>query len=357
MDVRAVKTEHAGIQLEAHDNVLTLSATDGTQFIKTDCDAMVLDPGKVIVPVVFAELVAKFKNEDTMLVLEGNTLKIENAVPQSRKKSSKSSLAIIPGEIRDMTLPEGTSTELTLDSGVFVRELSKVSFAASRDENRQTLTGVCLASTDSGIDIVALDGYVLSKTSMSVPGMESVPKTTWIMPAKTVKMLSRLKRDGEEAKLRLTDKALSFSCGGYSYFTTLLSGQYVNYEKIIRPESPITASLLRDDLINALVLGNVVAVEGKNAITLTFDSENMLISSNSQIGSSESAVPCSLDGADQFKVSVNPNYLMSVIKSFDDDELVMEMDKPTNAVIFTNGVAGRVCLVLPVRTLGASDAA
>ena len=79
-----------------------------------------------------------------------------------------------------------------------VQALDQVTFAASSDENRPTLTGVEVTLQPDMVQMAATDGYRLSVRTLDIEG--GPEKTTVIVPAKSLGEVARISADADEAQ-------------------------------------------------------------------------------------------------------------------------------------------------------------
>ena len=86
-----------------------------------------------------------------------------------------------------------------------------------------------------------------------------------------------------------------------------------------------------------------------NLIKLDVQEDILIITSNSQLGKVREEVAISLQG-EGVQIAFNSRYLLDVLKSMEEDEIVMEMSSGlTHCVIKGKNMNNSKYLVLPVR--------
>ena len=88
-----------------------------------------------------------------------------------------------------------------------------------------------------------------------------------------------------------------------------------------------------------------------NLIKLDIQEENMIITSNSQLGKVREELNINLQGG-EIQIAFNSKYLLDVLKNIEDDEVKLEMTSGVSpCVIKCKNTDNSKYLVLPVRLL------
>lgn len=88
-----------------------------------------------------------------------------------------------------------------------------------------------------------------------------------------------------------------------------------------------------------------------NLIKLDLHQDNLVITSNSQLGKVRDEISIKLQG-DEIEIAFNSKYLLDVLKNMEDNEVVMKMTSGISpCVIEENSNENAKYLVLPVRLM------
>ena len=89
----------------------------------------------------------------------------------------------------------------------------------------------------------------------------------------------------------------------------------------------------------------------KNLIKLDIQQDNLIISSNSQLGKVREEISMKLQG-DEIQIAFNSRYLLDVLKNMEEDEVVLKMTSSISpCVIEEKNNENAKYLVLPVRLM------
>ena len=147
--------------------------------------------------------------------------------------------------------------------------MNQVSFAMGVNDQRAVLNGTFFKINDDTLMMVSCDSFKLAKCTRKT---ELVNKNTngnahldyrFIVPTKTVNELNRLICDDEEAMMQIfvTRKHIVFLIGELTFFSRLVDGDYIDYDRIIMNNHKIKVRLNQRELIAALERAALVTEE------------------------------------------------------------------------------------------------
>ena len=310
------------VQIEAKDKQLFLTTTDLDISIRSSVPCEVIEEGSTTLP-------AKLLVNAISKAVEG-PIEIEIDPNDRAQISAGSALFKLSGmAVADFpTLPsDSNSFEYTLPQNVLRDMLHKTSYAASQDDTRKTLKGVLMSFADAKLTMVATDGrrLALAECDVDFPPEE---KRDIILPSKVVAELQRsLSNDGSEARISIEKTQISFKLGDDTrLYSKLLDEIYPNYRQVIPGELNERVVIDRQLLLSALDRVSVMTMDESNSVKLTFDSNELTVSSaTSEAGSARDMVPVKYGGP-HIDIVFNPNYVMDPLKTIDDDEVTIEMN-------------------------------
>jgi DNA polymerase-3 subunit beta len=243
--------------------------------------------------------------------------------------------------------------------------ISKVTYAMGVNDQRQVLNGAFFRVTADRLLVVACDSFKLARCSCatevrSLPESEGEVKYQYIVPQKTVSELLRMLPDGEDdrAVIHLSRKNMICSFEGLTFFSRLIEGEYIDFDRIIIKNHKISVTVDRNRLLAALERAAIVTEEkvaGSTRTPLRFTVEGDLLKLNAQssVGVSYDEVECAHEGED-IVISFNNRNLIDSVRSCSGDMIRIELSTPLysiNIVPLDPGEGNEdLFFMMPVRT-------
>ena len=354
-----------GILIEARmPDTCVLTTFDLEKGVRICVEAKVIEEGSYIINA------QKFNQ--TLRVMDGEeiTLTVDEKLVASIV-SGKSSHKMIALPASDFpSIPDLVSDRsFIISQSVVKKMLSQVAFAMGNNDQRQVLNGTFVKIDDDSITTVACDSFKLAKCRRRT---ELANKNTngnahldyaFIVPSKTVADLQRLLEDDDEAltQIYVTRKHIVFVIGEITFFSRLVDGQYIDYNRIIVTNHPINTVADKGALLSsleraALITEEKIAGSVRAHVKLDFSEDILRISAISAAGSTYDEVSIDHTG-DDLVIAFNNRFLIDGVRSCDSDRIRMTMSTPLGSMNITpeendyeqNG-AEELFMLLPVRT-------
>ena len=351
---RPIKQVYDGVLVETDEDSLVLTCTDGEISIKAKVSAMVEEEGCAVLP---AKLFAEMMRKQPVGEVDVRVDEHQRATIKSR--GSHTSMACMAAEdfpdIRDIS----GENHIVLPCNQLKNAVSKVLFAVSTDESRKILTGILMEVYPTETLLVGLDGFRLAlqrieKENATVSGAnKNVVKA--VAPGRVLGEVSKMLPDtDDDAQITFNSSHIMYSFGAVRVYATLLTGEFIDYQKIL-PSSWTTEALVNRSLFfDAIDRCSLMAREGKNNLVyLHLKQEGpMEMTANAERGDVHEEMDVGFEG-NELSIAFNSRYLTDIIHNIDDDQLRMCfnssvspcMIKPMEGDAFT-------FLVLPVRIFG-----
>ncbi len=322
-----------GIKIEANfPDTCTMTTYDLQKGVKITVEAKVLEEGSVIV--------SGQKFIQTLRVMDGEeiTFTVDDKMAATIVSGRSSHKMIAIDGNKFPKTPDLTSDRSFIVGQAILRKMiSKVDFAMGTKDQRVILNGAFFKITDDSITVVACDSYKLAKCRTKA---ELVNKNTngnahleysFIIPVKTVNELFKLLEDDEEAltQIFVTRKYIVFLIGEITFFSRLVEGDYLEYDKIIVKNQKIKVKVVKKELLSALERAALITEERvagtvRSHVKLNIEGANLKISAESTIGSTYEEIPVEQEG-DDLLIAFNNRYLMDSIKACDGETVVLAM--------------------------------
>ena len=344
---RPAKEAFSYILVEANDDGVSASATDGMMYMtanmpnaRADENGLCVLDGKLL-----AEIIRKQPGNEITL-----TANEKNATIKSGKAKTQMSLK----DASDFPDPLPISTKCkgaTLPQASLRSCVEYVEFAASTDETRKVLTGILVEITAGRLRAVALDGFrmALRDAPCSYDGEDLKA----LIPHDSAAELSRLmNQTGDDTvDLRMDDQHLHVWTRECAFSTVLLSGEYIDYNRVIPAERKTAYLIDAKALRNSVERSQIIARSGlKNLIHFHIGEDAVSVSANAAEGSAVEDVACQTQG-EPLDIAFDGRLLLDALKMESGEVEVTCNGSVSPAVIRTPGKTDRLQIVLPVRVL------
>lgn len=338
-----------GVLLESTQKGLKLTCTDGNLTINTYIDANIKDEGSIVLP---GKLLTEFIRKFSIGNVEIKTN--HNFAATIKCQKNKTTISGKPSDEFPSSHELEDEYSIILPQNKLKNMLSKVIFSIAADDNRQILTGCYLEIKPDEIIAVALDGFrlALHRYKKNVSDFNDKKINSAIIPGKAAQELARILEDKEEdVTLTLEKSYLKASFGKTELKTTLISGEYIDFEKIL-PESFSTSIKVKNEsIIESIERASLMAREGKNNLIHLNISDGLLtITSNAELGDVYEEVTIDLVGKD-IKIAFNSRYISEAIRNIDEEEFMLSFNNSISPCVI-KPLKGEeyLYLILPVRT-------
>lgn len=215
-------------------------------------------------------------------------------------------------------------------------------FAASKEESRPTFQGVLFSIDGDRLNLVAADGFRLSKTSL---GAEVDHASRLLIPAVSLAKLKDIIGESDQLiKVSVPDsvRAVAFTGEDFRLVTQLIDGEFPDYTRIIPAGFKTTATLETKVFSNAVKLANLFARDSANIAVLRIEPPQngdgfgrLTISGDSaEIGNSQSSLDISVEG-DPIEIAFNALYLQDVLSALDSPVVQLKTKHPGQPGLLT----------------------
>jgi DNA polymerase III subunit beta len=297
---------------EAGDNVVTITATDLDQSLRTSCVAKVKKPGACTVPARrLYDYVKLLPDGDISIrLMENHWVQIRSG--RSNTKMVGMARANFP---QVPTFPEVGAVKLAI--ATLKQLIAKTIFSISNEESRYTLNGALLVMKAESLTMVATDGHRLAHIEKTGETVDVTGEKRTLVPRKALGELLSLLAATEDEHLWFAEDetTLYFKVGGRVLTSRKLTGQFPNYEAVMPRDNNKFAVVRAEELAAAIQRVAQFADERSGAVKMKLEQNELKISSSStDAGESEDTIetPYSFD---PLGVGFNSGYLLDFLKA------------------------------------------
>lgn len=214
-----------------------------------------------------------------------------------------------------------------IGQGVIKELINKVSFAMGVNDARTVLNGCYFEVEEGKMIAVACDSFRLAKCEKFVDientGTGTVRHLAYafIIPNKSIGELQRILSDGDDKKVKVfvTHRNIIFNLGDMIFFTRVVDGYYIDYEKVIVKNHKIFVDVNREMLLSALERACLITEERivgmvRANVKLDISSGLLKILANSSAGSTYDEIEVAHEGEDLF-IAFNNKYLIDCVRA------------------------------------------
>lgn len=334
-----------GIYLSARDGMLTLIGSDIEVSIETKIDANIIEEGEIVIDSrLFGEIIRKLPNDQVQITEIGN-----NTIEILCQKSTVQLIHLNADEYPSLpTVDE--DVVLSISQKNLKNMIKSTIFAISQDDTRPILTGVLFEIKDKKLNLVALDGYRVAFRSEDI---DCENNKEAVIPGKTLNEISKILNDSDnDVQITFTKNHILFNFGNTKVISRLLEGEFIKYSSIIPQEYNLKVLVKRESILSCVERASLMAKDGNtNLVKLDIEGDNMVVTSNSQLGKAREEVNIILQG-EGLKIAFNSKYLIDVFKIMEEDEIVLEFTSSITPCVVKNKEKDNCTyLLLPVRLL------
>jgi DNA polymerase-3 subunit beta len=329
------------LYLEAQGDTLRLVGSDLEQWVECRIPALVGEDGATTLP---ARLLT-----DLVGSLGGEELNIESGERHQAILTSGDSryqLLGLPAE-EYPPIPEIESpSELALPAKHFLEMVGSVEFAVSKEEARQTLTGIRMEFEGDTLRLVATDTHRLAVRTARIDSGAGEP-TSAIVPLKAIQLVHKIPTS-DTITLRLGMHRAAFLGENAAVYTQLIEGQYPNYQRVIPQSYTRKWTLIAQDFRNALRRAYLVARSNSNKVYLRTDGEKLVISAQGDVGEATERVDLIREG-DDLEIAFNARYILDVLEVVKSEGVVIELTEALRPAVFKPAETDDyLCVIMPM---------
>ena len=229
----------------------------------------------------------------------------------------------------------------TVFSDVLRRTIGKVIHSVAEIDSRPMLCGAYFRVQENRLEVVSCDSFTLSKCSIACEihdvGTVKAVGSAFNIPGHALNEMVRLLPDKKvDVSVQIARKHAIFILGDMLFFTRLIDGEYIDYQRIIPKDNPICVKVERDRLLGALERSNLVAEEKiqgavRSYVKIILDGDEMTVTSSSVNGRVKDDISCDHEGED-LEIAFNCKYLLNCVRAADADGLLLTLKSPTQSI-------------------------
>jgi len=322
------------ILLATDSGRLKISATNLDLGINYWIGAKIEEEGSVTVP----------SHEITEFISYLSTGKIDISLNSTllniKSQKAESDFAITPSTDFPTINSIDTKNTFEINFSEIMDALNQITFSAATDDSRPVLTGILCNFSPTSLTFVATDGFRLSIKEVKLSSPIKIPNgkenLTFLIPAKTLTEVTKLSKIDSKIKVGVTvdEHQIIFILDDLELISSLLDGQYPEYQKIIPDSFTTTIFVNKDELSQAIKLASVFASQSANVVKFLIKSDSIEISANApQLGKNKISLDAKING-DPLEIAFNFKFISDFISTTKGKELVIKLNENLTPGLF-----------------------
>lgn len=221
--------------------------------------------------------------------------------------------------------------------------IGKVSHAIGVNDQRPVLNGCYFRIEGNRMLAVACDSFKLAKCAVrtdlenkNTDGSEL--NFSFNIPVRTVTEIEKMLSDKDEDKVRVyvSRKNIVLEFEDRTFFSRLIDGEYIDYDRIILKNHTITVRVGKDALVSALERAALVTEERiagslRSYVKLNLEGDRLKISAVSTMGSTYEELEVEHEGGD-LVIAFNNRYLIDSVQASGADRVKISMSSPLSSI-------------------------
>ncbi len=335
---------YEGVLLKAFGDTLTVIACESSMGLIAELPADIKEEGSIVLPAkLFTDMIRSMPDQGVTIASS------DSLITSVTAGSSDFSIPGTDSSFYPASPSLGADILFSVNEAVLKSMIEQTLFAAATTDTKPTFMGLLFETENKVLTVVGIDGHRLAVRREFIPfeGNES-----FIVPAKALGEVSKLlSYDGErQVDIRLYNKHIGFSIGGYFIFTRQIEGEFFNYKSTIAVSLPRTTKINTRRFLEAVNrVSLLISDKLRSPIRLNIESEGVRLSCTTSIGTATDEVTAFTEGT-ELEIGFNNKYLSDALNAADTDEVIISSDSPVSPFIITPPEGDSfLFLVVPVK--------
>ena len=314
---------------------VNITAYDLEKGITTTVPANVIEEGEYVINAIrLNQIVKTLPDNDVTIEVD------EKCMTKITSGRSEFSMPALPGSDFPSTPTVDTGKELTIPQSVMRNMISRTIFAVAQTDQRPVYCGVYFEVKGSKIVAVSCDSFRLANNEMECEikkNEEANEDMSFIVPGKTLIELMKFLNDSEDevVNIRVGGKHALFNVGDFTFFTRLLEGQYIEYNRYIPKDNTIIVKVNTEEIQDSLERAALISEEKsqvRNFVKCNFTDDTLVITANAVSGNVYDEVQIEKTG-DDLEIAFTCRYLLEALRVCNVEKIKLSMSGPLRAMV------------------------
>ncbi|MBP9748308.1 MAG: DNA polymerase III subunit beta [Candidatus Pacebacteria bacterium] len=233
------------------------------------------------------------------------------------------------------TIPRVAGSIFEIESKKFMDGIKAVYYSSSPSDIKPEISSVFVYSNEDNLVFVSTDSFRLAEKKIKIKKIEEISGI--LIPFKNISEILRIFGDlAGSIEVCFNKNQISFQAGGVYLTSRVIDGVFPDYRQIIPRNSETTATVLKQDLLNALKLSNIFS-DKFNQINLSITPKEKafeLSSLNNDVGENKTYLDAALEGK-EVSLSFNYKYFLDCFQSITTDSVLIKLSGASLPIVIS----------------------
>jgi DNA polymerase-3 subunit beta len=325
------------VLFETKNDVLVVTVSDGEQWLSQKCEVISCDQELrfCVGATEFTNAINNLGDMPITITLDEQT---KTFTCEYGNGNGKFSMPYEDANEFPLSNIDTTDTkDFIVDSKKVLRAVELTGFATANDELRPVMNGIHFDFFEDGMVCATSDGHKLAryKDKTITSNNENGTTPNFTLPKKPANILINILSTLEgDIKISFNNKAISFNNKDFKLTARLLEARYPNYDAVIPKDNPITITVDKNTLLNALKRVLPMANDSSNLVELDFTYGYVTVSAKDIDFSKSACETVKCDCERELNIGFKGSTLAEILKNINDDSIVIELSDPSRAGVF-----------------------
>lgn len=334
----------SGLYLDAHQNSLSIKATNLDLGISLNLPVKVVEPGSVVVPAhIISSLISSLVKDRTL------TISTKNQVLEIKTSTTKTNIKTLPSEDFPVIPELDDDKVFIIPSRDLIFGLKSVLYAAAVGSMKPELSSISITHDGEFLVFAATDSFRLAEKKIRIKKSPHF-KHILIPQKNAVEIIKIFDKGDEEISISVEEHQMAMRSQDVYLTSRIIEGTFPDYKQIIPKKINTKAVVLKQDLVNSLKT-TLIFSDSFNQLTLNLFPKGKrfeIDSKNTSVGESTQAVDSVLDGED-ISINVNHRYFTDCFQSISTDSISLGFEGQARPIVVQGvGDTSFLYLVMPM---------
>ncbi len=241
---------------------------------------------------------------------------------------------------------EDLAKTISIPASKLIESCQRVAYAIADESSTKVMTALCLKVKGGYLNYVGLDGHMIAwdKTKQDTKTEEDIEL---LIPKKIITQLKKFDYSGD-IEITYNAQGVLFSKNDYQVTSRLVEGQFFDVSKM-KQEGRLYTIINKEsfaEALNRIVI--CMSKDEKKPVILNFEGDEVHLRMRTTSSDASENVSMVTDIAEPFEIGFNPKLLLKMLRSFDCDEVRLNLTSPKAPMMIEDTESDYLTLLLPV---------
>ena len=334
----------SGLYLDAHQNSLSIRATNLDLGISIKLPVKVIESGKIVVPAhIISSFISSLLNDRNIII------STKNQILEIKTTTTRTSIKTLPSDDFPVIPEIEDDKTFSMPARDIIFGIRSVIYAAAVGSIKPELSSISITHEGEFLIFAATDSFRLAEKRIKI---KKVPhfKQILIPQKNAIEIIKIFDKGEEDISISIEEHQMALRSQNIYLTSRIIEGTFPDYKQIIPKETTSKAVLLKQDMINSLKT-SLIFSDSFNQLTFkllpkakSFEIE----SKNSTVGESTHTIESVLEG-ENLSINVNYRYFTDCFQSIVTDSISLNFSGQSKPII-VQGVGDKsfLYLVMPM---------